>query len=146
MLMLLAACKDKPTAGQGSNSGDTDSLTVGDTLTVEQQDTTLLPVFLYYHNPKNMQVVFWTTLEKTEDSGVEWELQERTRRNAARYTKLFMGYEKAQDVTFVGEQITDPDGEPIPIFGLHHDYVPSAGLNYAFAEADNPAGKICCSL
>jgi hypothetical protein len=140
IVVMLAACKDKP-AAQGSGSSDTDSLAVGDTLTVEQQDTTLLPVFLYYHNPKNMQVVFWTTLEKTEDSRAEWELQERTRRNAARYTKLFMGYEKAQDVTFVGEQITDPDGEPIPIFGLHHDYVPSAGLNYAFAEADNPAGK-----
>lgn len=141
MLMLLAACKDKPAAGQGSGS-ETDSLSVADSaVAAVVEDTTLLPMFLYYHNPKNMQVVFWAQLEKTDDADFQWALQERTRRNAARYTKLFMGYEKAQDVKFVGEQTVDPDGEPLEIFGLHHDYVPSAGLNYAFVDADNPAGK-----
>ena len=139
MLMLMAACKDKATGGQGGDAA-VDSLAVADS-SIVVEDTTLQPMFLYYHNPKNMQVVFWAPLETPEDSYPGWELQERMRRNAARYTKLFMGSEVAQDVKFIGEQTVNPDGEPLDIFGLHHDYVPSAGLNYAFADADNPAGK-----
>lgn len=140
MLVLLTACKDKP-VGKSGESVEADSLTVGDTLTAEQEDTTLMPMFLFYHNPKNMQVVFWSELERPEKAGSDWILQDCLRRNAAKYTKLFMGYEKAQDVKFIGEQTKDPDGEPLSVFGLHHNFVPSAGLNYAFVDPDNPAGK-----
>lgn len=142
MLMLLAACKDKAPGGQQTGDGDADSLAVADSAVAAVfEDTTLMPMFLYYHNRSNMQVVFWAELNRPDEPGVDWLLQERVRRNAAKYTKLFMGYEKAQDVKFVAEQTKNPDGEELSVFGLHHDYVPSAGLNYAFVDPDNPAAK-----
>ena len=95
-------------------------------------DTTPMPMFLYYHNPDNMQVVFWASLAKPDEPDANWDLQQRTRRIASQYTKLLLPNGKFANVKFIGEQTKDPDGGDLEVFALHHDYAPSAGLNYAF--------------
>ena len=125
---IVGACHNgqQPTA-------DNDSI---DTLTCLEEemivDTTPMPMFLYYHNPDNMQVVFWISLAKPDEPDANWDLQQRTRRIASQYTKLLLPNGKFANVKFIGEQTKDPDGGDLEVFALHHDYAPSAGLNYAF--------------
>ncbi len=124
---FVAACHN----GQQPAAGTGDTLLADDT-PEEVVDTTPMPMFLYYHNPDNMQVVFWISLAKPDEPSANWDLQQRTRRIASQYTKLLLPNGKFADVKFIGEQTKDPDGGDLEVFALHHDYAPSAGLNYAF--------------
>lgn len=123
----------------GNNPSATgDSLSADDTLKIEAlEDTTPMPMFLYYHNPDNMQVVFWSSLQKPDEPNTNWELQQRTRKIASQYTKLLLPNGKYADVKFIGEQTKDPDGNDLEVFALHHDYAPSAGMRYAFANKND---------
>lgn len=124
---VICACHNgqQPTASGDTLDGNTD-------IAEETLDTTPMPMFLYYHNPENMQVVFWASLTKTDEPDASWDLQQRTRRIASQYTKLLLPNGKFANVKFIGEQTKDPDGGDLEVFALHHDYAPSAGLNYAF--------------
>ena len=124
---VVAACHN----GQQPAAGTDDTLLADDT-PEEVVDTTPMPMFLYYHNPDNMQVVFWISLAKPDEPSANWDLQQRTRRIASQYTKLLLPNGKFADVKFIGEQTKNPDGGDLEVFALHHDYAPSAGLNYAF--------------
>lgn len=124
---VVAACHN----GQQPAAGTDDTLLADDT-PEEVVDTTPMPMFLYYHNPDNMQVVFWISLAKPDEPNANWDLQQRTRRIASQYTKLLLPNGKFADVKFIGEQTKNPDGGDLEVFALHHDYAPSAGLNYAF--------------
>ena len=124
---LIVACHN----GQQPAASTDDTLLADDT-PEEVVDTTPMPMFLYYHNPDNMQVVFWISLAKPDESNANWDLQQRTRRIASQYTKLLLPNGKFADVKFIGEQTKDPDGKDLEVFALHHDYAPSAGMNYAF--------------
>lgn len=124
---FVAACHN----GQQPAASTDDTLLADDT-PEEVVDTTPMPMFLYYHNPDNMQVVFWISLAKPDEPNANWDLQQRTRRIASQYTKLLLPNGKFADVKFTGEQTKDPDGGDLEVFALHHDYAPSAGLNYAF--------------
>ena len=116
-------------------SASDDSLAADDTLEIEALDDTIpMPMFLYYHNPDNMQIVFWNTFNKPEKITDNWELQQRTRKIASQYTKLLLPNNKFADIKFTGEQTKDPDGNDLEVFALHHDYAPSAGLNYTFVN------------
>lgn len=124
---VVAACHN----GQQPATGTDDTLLADDT-PEEVVDTTPMPMFLYYHNPDNMQVVFWISIAKPDEPNANWDLQQRTRRIASQYTKLLLPNGKFADVKFIGEQTKNPDGGDLEVFALHHDYAPSAGLNYAF--------------
>ena len=124
---VVAACHN----GQQPSAGTDDTLLADDT-PEEVVDTTPMPMFLYYHNPDNMQVVFWISLAKPDEPNANWDLQQRTRRIASQYTKLLLPNGKFANVKFIGEQTKDPDGGNLEVFALHQDYAPSAGLNYAF--------------
>ncbi|MBP5759436.1 MAG: hypothetical protein J6W45_08560, partial [Bacteroidales bacterium] len=123
---VVAACHN----GQQPAASTDDTLLADDT-PEEVVDTTPMPMFLYYHNPDNMQVVFWISLAKPDEPDANWDLQQRTRSIAAQYTKLLLPTGKFANVKFIGEQTKDPDGGDLEVFALHHDYAPSAGLNYA---------------
>lgn len=128
---FVAACHN----GQQPAASTDDTLLANDTLEIEALDDTIpMPMFLYYHNPDNMQVVFWTTFNKPDEPNAIWDLQQRTRKIASQYTKLLLPNGKFADIKFTGEQTKDPDGNDLEVFALHHDYAPSAGLNYTFAN------------
>lgn len=112
----MISCKNK---GQAEEAADTDSTAV-DSVLAELNDTTPLPMFLYYMNPQYMQMVYWTNAEKpqkTEDNAEyyaemlnSWGLQDIFHRNAAGYTKMLLD-NKWVDIKFIGEQLKDPDGK-----------------------------------
>ena len=82
--VAMISCKNK---GQAAGETDADSTAVSDSAaSVEQQDTTPLPMFLYYMNPSYMQTIYWTGVEepkKDKDNAeyfdgmyASWSLQE----------------------------------------------------------------------
>ena len=99
--LTWAACGNKT-----NKADDADSTAVSDSAAIaeEKNDTTPLPMFLYYMNPSYMQTVYWTGVEepkKDKDNAeyfdgmyASWSLQEMSRRNAAGYTKMLVGDNK----------------------------------------------------
>lgn len=139
MMVMTVGCKNK---GQGADS-DTDSTTV-DSVLAELNDTTPLPMFLYYMNPTYMQTVYWTGVEepkKDKDNAeyfdgiyASWSLQDMSRRNAAGYTKMLIN-DKWVDIKYIGELLKNPDGEVMYGGELHgRPSIPSPGLRYAFVN------------
>ena len=91
---IVCACHN----GNQPSASD-DSLAADDTLEIEALDDTIpMPMFLYYHNPDNMQVVFWTTFNKPDEPNANWDLQQRTRKIASHYTKLLLPNGKFADI------------------------------------------------
>ena len=66
-IAVMMSCKNK---GQASKASGADSTAV-DSVLAELNDTTPLPMMLYYMNPQNMMMVYWidpTEPEKTKDN------------------------------------------------------------------------------
>ena len=141
--VAMISCKNK---GQAAGETDADSTAVSDSAaSVEQQDTTPLPMFLYYMNPSYMQTIYWTGVEepkKDKDNAeyfdgmyASWSLQEMSRRNAAGYTKMLVDDNKWVDIKYIGEQLKDPDGKVMYGGELHgRASIPSPGLKYALVN------------
>ncbi|MBO7116333.1 MAG: hypothetical protein J6V87_04690 [Prevotella sp.] len=141
--VAMISCKNK---GQAAGETDADSTAVSDSAaSVEQQDTTPLPMFLYYMNPSYMQTIYWTGVEepkKDKDNAeyfdgmyASWSLQEMSRRNAAGYTKMLVDDNKWVDIKYIGEQLKNPDGEVMYGGELHsRPAIPSPGLKYALVN------------
>ena len=55
-MAVMISCKNKGAAG---DAADNDSTAV-DSVMAELNDTTPLPMFLYYMNPQYMQIVYWS--------------------------------------------------------------------------------------
>ena len=139
MMVMTVGCKNK---GQAADA-DADS-TVVDRVLAELNDTTPLPMLLYFMNPQYMQMVYWTDAEKPKKDEnnanyyanmlSSWSLQDIFRRNAAGYTKM-MRDDKWVDIKYLGEQLTNPDGERMYGGELHgRASIPSPGLRYAFVN------------
>ncbi len=125
-MAVMISCKNKGAAG---DAADNDSTAV-DSVMAELNDTTPLPMFLYYMNPQYMQIVYWSNEGDVPDA---W--QDMIRRNAAGYTKMLYG-EKWIDIKFLGETWLDPDGKDMFPGELHGiSSIPSPGLKYAFANS-----------
>ena len=143
VVVAMISCKNK---GQAAGETDADSTAVSDSAaSVEQQDTTPLPMFLYYMNPSYMQTIYWTGVEepkKDKDNAeyfdgmyASWSLQEMSRRNAAGYTKMLVDDNKWVDIKYIGEQLKDPDGKVMYGGELHgRASIPSPGLKYALVN------------
>lgn len=140
--LTWASCGNKTKA-----TDDSDSTAVSDSAAIaeEQNDTTPLPMFLYYMNPSYMQTVYWTEVgkpKKDKDNAeyfdgiyASWSLQDMSRRNAAGYTKMLVGDNKWADIKYLGELIKNPDGEVMYGGELHsRPSIPSPGLRYAFVN------------
>lgn len=146
--LTWAACGNKT-----NKADDADSTAVSDSVGIveELNDTTPLPMFLYYMNPTYMQTVYWTGVEqpkKDKDNAdyfdgiyASWSLQDMSRRNAAGYTKMLIG-EKWVDIKYIGELLKNPDGEVMYNGELHsRPSIPSPGLKYAFVNPKDAPKK-----
>ena len=150
--LSLTACGNKTT----NSRSDNDSV---QTEALNPQPSTLntpQPMFLYCLSAESMQVVYWTEYEKPdkkffddndmseyyEPSLEAWTLQDMARSHAEEYTKVLTADGKWVDIKYVGEQLKDPDGKKIFFGELHSRHaIPSAGLKYALANADDPMAK-----
>ena len=147
-LALAASCTNK---GQTASGADSDSLAVDslDSLVDEVRDTTPKPMFLYYLDPANMQVVYWTEGKKVDREWFEknnmldyyegalrtWERFDAYRRNATGYTQMLLDGGKSVAIRCVGEQLTNPDGEDLYPGELHtRTTIPSPGMKYALVD------------
>lgn len=147
-MAVMMSCKNK--GQQTVEASEADSVAV-DSVLAELNDTTPLPTVLYYMNPQNMMVVYWTDSnepKKDKDNAEyfnsiysEWSTQNMFQRNAAGYTKMLMD-DKLVDIKFVGEVTKNPDGKEMYGGELHgRPTIPSPGLKYAFANPkDAPKG------
>ena len=110
--------------------------------------TTLPPMFLLGNSNGMMQMVYWTNLEEPQkdedyaeyydDAHQEWELQERFRHNASKYTKLIVDGIKTRDVKYVDEILLNPDGEQMFPGELHsRPEIPSPGARFTFQGGSN---------
>lgn len=146
--LTWAACGNKT-----NKADDADSTAVSDSAAMaeEQNDTTPLPMFLYYMNPTYMQTIYWTGVEKPKKDkdnadyfdGIyaSWSLQDMSRRNAAGYTKMLVG-NKWVDIKYIGELLKNPDGEVMYGGELHsRPSIPSPGLKYAFVNPKDAPKK-----
>lgn len=149
-LCVMAACKNNKTQATDS---ETDS-TIADSVAVaeEPQDTTPMPMFLYCLDKDYMQMVYWTDIKEPkkdkdnaeyfDDMHLSWALQEGFRRCAAQYSKMLLDEGKTTDIKFIGELLKNPDGEEMYPGELHsRASIPSPGLRYAFANANDPVMK-----
>ena len=102
---------------------------------------TLPPMFLLGTNNGMMQMVYWCDFEEPqldeeypeyfEEQHQAWEVQEKFRRNASKYTKLIVDGTKTLDVKYVDEILLNPDGEKIFPGELHgNPKIPSAGARF----------------
>ena len=105
--------------------------------------TTLPPMFLLGNSNSMMQMVYWTSPEEPQkdedypeyydDAHQAWELQERFRHNASKYTKLIVDGIKTRDVKYVDEILLNPDGEQMFPGELHsRPEIPSPGARFTF--------------
>ncbi len=146
--LTWAACGNKT-----NKADDADSTAVSDSVGIveELNDTTPLPMFLYYMNPTYMQTIYWTGVEqpkKDKDNAdyfdgmfASWSLQDMSRRNAAGYTKMLVG-DKWVDIKYIGELLKNPDGEVMYNGELHsRPSIPSPGLKYAFVNPKDAPKK-----
>ena len=112
------------------------------TLTSGSDDTTTPPMFVLGTDHDLMQMVYWIDPEEpqiNEDNAEfferehqEWVLQEKFRRNAAKYTKLIVDGTKTRDVKYVDEMWLNPDGEKMYLGELHsRPEIPSPCARFA---------------
>ena len=147
-MAVMAGCTNK---GQTAGGADSDSLAVDslDSLVAEVRDTTPKPMFLYYFDPGNMQVVYWTDAQKPDrewygkndmlkyyDGACQtWERFDGYRRNAAGYTQMFVADGKSVGIRCIGELLKNPDGEDMYPGELHsRPTIPSPGMRYALVD------------
>lgn len=145
---VMISCKN---SGQTTAGEDRDSLSA-DSLVAEMNDTTPMPMFLYYMSPDYMQIVYWTGLDEPDKAEYDrqdmteyyegnhqnWALQDGARRRAAGYTKLFVGSDKYVPVRYVGEVLKNPDGEDMYGGELHsRSCIPSPGLKYELVNVSD---------
>ena len=107
--------------------------------------TTLPPMFMLISNNDVMQMVYWSYVEEPQmdeeypefydNAHQAWELQERFRRNASKYTKLIIDGIKTRDVKYVDEILLNPDGEQMFPGELHsRPEIPSPGARFTFQD------------
>ena len=151
-MAVMMSCKNKGqnAAGEGV---DSDSVAV-DSVLAEMPDTAPRPMFLYTHDKGHMQVVYWSSIEKPKkddysEGGWEqavrlWSLQEKFRRNAAKYTSLLLSDKSVVAIKYTGEVLTNPDGEKIWGGELHgRPEIPSAGANFTMENPKLFKDEIC---
>ena len=144
-MAVMAGCKQK---GQTESGADNDSLS-SDSVMVAVNDTTPLPMFLYYFDPDHMQVVYWTDTKEPDktyyekhdmmeyftDAHKTWEQFDAFRRNASGYNQLLLDDGKSVPIRAIGEQFLNPDGEEIYPGELHcRPTIPSPGMKYALVD------------
>lgn len=127
LLTLIFACSMLPmTAGSAPDKND---------------GSTLPPMFLLGTNNGMMQMVYWCDFEEPqldeeypeyfEEQHQAWEVQEKFRRNASKYTKLIVDGSATLNVKYVDEILLNPDGEKIFPGELHgNPKIPSAGARF----------------
>ena len=127
LLTLIFACSMLPmTAGSAPDKND---------------GSTLPPMFLLGTNNGMMQMVYWCDFEEPqldeeypeyfEEQHQAWEVQEKFRRNASKYTKLIVDGTATLNVKYVDEILLNPDGEKIFPGELHgNPKIPSAGARF----------------
>ena len=69
---VMISCKN---SGQTTAGEDRDSLSA-DSLVAEMNDTTPMPMSLYYMSPDYMQIVYWTGLDEPDKA--EYDRQDMT--------------------------------------------------------------------
>ena len=149
-IVAMTACGNMTKNGSSDDSicADTDSVAIA----AAEADTAPPPAFLYYYSPENMVVLYWTGVERPdfgkeedEDWAQEaihsWEKQDRIRRNAASYTKLYYDTDVVEEVECTGEQLKNPDGGDLPCAVIHNQWNQGAGLTFAFKDPKNTTFK-----
>ncbi len=100
---------------------------------VNAQSQNLSPVFMYYMNKDNMQVVYWDSLEKYEGGSWSWDLQDTFRKNARRYTKMLLDDNKIAEVRYDREVLKAADGTDAD-FGLRNEWYAMKGIRYTLVN------------
>lgn len=144
--IMMAACGNKTNkAAEDSDSATLDTVVA---VTEEKVDTTPLPIIAYCFNPNDITILYWTDGEKPNKKDYqgdmaqyyeshlrEWEMQDKLRRCAALYTKLFINDNTTKDIKFVREELKNPDGGAATYGEAHGiEGIPAAGLKYVFAN------------
>lgn len=141
-MAVMMSCKNKSqnAAGEDADSG---SVTI-DSVLAEMPDTAPRPMFLYTHDKEHMQVVYWMTQAPNSDDYSEedfskvqksWALQQMLRRNASKYTNLLKDDNSVVAIKYIGEQLTNPDGEAMYPGELHgRPEIPSPGACFAMQD------------
>lgn len=153
----LTACAGNTTPRGGENDSDSvmaakDSMPEGSELEAVERlaglQTTMAPVPLYTRSSEEsggeiVQVVYWTTLEKsTDDDDPErhesWAVQEALRTQVQHYTKVLGLDGKFYGVKYVGEA-KSPDNSYGSLASMQH---PQMGLKF---KIDDPAAFVRAS-
>ena len=125
--VMITACDRKP------KETPTDAPAQADTAKVEQVaksvDDAPQPVFLFCNNSRKLQVIYAQLDPPEVDPAV-----------AKQYNKLFMDSKDPVKVKFVGEQLNDPDGNPLEPGIIHNEFFLSPGLKYALVD-ESDAGR-----
>lgn len=151
VMAAMMSCKNK---GQtdASDAADSDSVSI-DSVLAEMPDTAPPPMFLFAGEGKSLQLLYWSdikepdkaeykktcgTLEGFEAMHQSWSLQDRFRRNAAKYTTLLVGG-KPVKVKFVGEVLKDPDGNTPSMGQIHgRPEIPALSARFELVGAKKP--------
>lgn len=147
-IVALAACGNQTKSEGGNDSMSTDSAAI----IAAPLDTAPPPAFLYYYSPDNMVVLYWSEVKKPqlgEDEDEDWAqkamqswgVQDRIRRNASTYTKLFYDTNTFEEVKCIGEQLKDPDGGDLAYGVIHNQWNQGAGLKFEFKNPKNKTFK-----
>jgi hypothetical protein len=161
--LLMAACGNKE-KGAGGEDAEVDSIA---NVQVERVLDGLAepPMFVYYYRPQKIQMMYWTEADHPEVSPTEadeewaeesirsWQLQDRLRLNAEKYTHLLWNDTVTLNMKFVDEQVISPDSGRLDVGQLHNEWMMAAGLRYALdshakirngqgEDADEGAGMV----
>ena len=144
VMVAMVSCKNKGQTTEGEGA-DSDSVAI-DSVLAELPDTAPRPMFLYMPDKNHMQVLYWAGIEKPnkDDCGEEyyadvlksWSLQDKFRRNAAKYTSLLREDKSVIAIKYTGEILKNPDGEDMYMGEIHgRTEIPSPGAHFVF---ENP--------
>ena len=121
----MMACTNKGKTAPGDGA-DSDSVAIDSLALVEEVDTTPKPMFIYMMSSKSMMMCYW----EEKDS-----IEQNFRRNRVLYTKMLNHNNKCLGIKYIGEQLTNPDGDDASYGELHgREQIPAAGLKYAFTD------------
>lgn len=145
--LMASACGNKTNGAAGdADSTATDSVLTAEAAQAQQTDTVPRPMYLCLTpSHKYMEMLYWREVtEPTADEcgeefirevHADWELQESFRRNLPQY-KTLLADGKTLHLKFLGEQLTDPDGNPASLGMLHgREGIPAQSARYEVTDA-----------
>ena len=143
-MAVMISCKNKgaTTAGDGKDS----SAAVLDS-TIEENDTTPMPMFLMGADAQYALMLYWSDLKEPkkneeypeyfEEEHRRWALQEMFRRHKTEYTNMLMD-DKFVKIKFIDEVLKDPDGNRPSIGEIHgRKEIPALCARFDFANPKN---------